>query len=136
MTYGIKFPSNNTLLKLLGYSDAEFGGDLDNRRSCTGHVYILGDATITWGSHRQGAFADSTTQAKLISCAKFVNKTDWLVRLLVDIGITQTLPIIVFYDNQAVISLIKNPDYQNKGKHTYLKYYFIRDTQESGLLEF
>jgi hypothetical protein len=114
MTYGIKFARLNNPLKLFGYSDVDFGGDLDDRRSRTGYVYTLGGAAITWDSHRQGAFVDSTTRAELIACAESVNKTDWLVRLLLDIGITQILPITIFSYNQVVISLIKNPDYQNK----------------------
>jgi hypothetical protein len=55
---------------------------------------------------------------------------------LVDLDFTQTLPITVFCDNQAALSLIKNPNYHNKEKHADLKYYYIRDARESGLLEF
>jgi hypothetical protein len=61
---------------------------------------------------------------------------DWLVRLLIDLGITQELPILIYCDNQAALALIKNPDYQNKGKHADLKYYYIRDARASGLLTF
>jgi hypothetical protein len=50
--------------------------------------------------------------------------------------ITQSLPIIIYCDNQPAIALIKNKNYHNTGKHSDLKYYFIREAQDSGLLEF
>jgi hypothetical protein len=70
------FPGHNSKLKLFGYSDADFEGDLDDQRSCTGYVYTLGVVAISWGSHRQGAFTDSTTKVELIACTESVNKTD------------------------------------------------------------
>jgi hypothetical protein len=59
--HGISFFGSNMPLKLFGYFDADFGGDLDDHCSQTGYVYTLGVAAISWGSHRQGAFANSTT---------------------------------------------------------------------------
>jgi hypothetical protein len=135
-TRGILFPGHNPSLTLIGYSDADFGGDLDDRRSRTGYVYILGEATIAWGSHRQGATADSTQRAELIACAEAINWTDWLIKLLLDLDITQNLPITIYCDNQPAIALIKNRNYHNTGKHSDLKYYFIREARDSGLLEF
>ena len=134
--HGLSFLGTNTHPRLLGYSDAVFVGDLDDRRSRTGFVYTLGGTALSWGSHRQGSTADLTTRAEfIIACVEFVNKTDSLVKLPVDLGITQDLPIVIHCDNQAALALSKNPDYQNN-KHADLKYYYITDARLSGLLDF
>jgi hypothetical protein len=103
----------------------DFGGDLNDRKSRIGYIYTLASSVIAWGSHRQGCTANSTTQAELVAYAKSVDRTNWLVCLLIDIGIAQKLPITIFYDNQVAIQVIKNPDYLNRNKHADLKYYFI-----------
>jgi hypothetical protein len=48
-------------------------------------LVMLEKAIITWSNHRQGSTVDSTQQTKYIACAKSVNCTDWLVRLLLDL---------------------------------------------------
>jgi hypothetical protein len=54
MEFGIVYPkfssSNN---KLVGYSDSDFGGDIDDRKSTTGVMFFMGEMTISWQSHKQ-----------------------------------------------------------------------------------
>jgi hypothetical protein len=54
MEFGIVYPkfssSNN---KLVGYSDSDFGGDVDDRKSTTGVMFFMGEMTISWQSHKQ-----------------------------------------------------------------------------------
>ena len=128
--------SGPSLLLLLSYSDADFGGDIDDYRSRTGYVYTLGETTIAWGCHRQGSTAASTTHAELVACAEAVRCTDWLVHLLHDLDTIQTLPITVFCDNQAIIQLLQNPDYLNCTKHQDLKYFYIKDVLAGGGIVF
>jgi hypothetical protein len=49
--YGISFAGHHSPMKLLGYSDADFGGDFNDQRSRMGYVYTFGGIAISWGSH-------------------------------------------------------------------------------------
>ena len=66
--YGILYKGHQPTLKLLGYTDADFARDLDNRKSRTGFAYTLGSTIISWGSHCQGCTSNSTTKVELVVC--------------------------------------------------------------------
>ena len=68
--------------QLTGYTDASFAGDLDNRRSTTGYVFLYGGAAITWNSRLQPTVAASTTEAEYQSCAAAAREALWLRSLL------------------------------------------------------
>ena len=72
---------------ILGFTDADYAGDLDTRRSTTGFVFILHGGAITWLSKRQPTVAASTTEAEYISAAQAVKEALWLRVLLADLSI-------------------------------------------------
>ncbi|KAG0504817.1 hypothetical protein M758_N016700 [Ceratodon purpureus] len=131
--YGLYYRGQTSPPRLIGYTDADYGGDLDDRKSRTGFVYILGSTAIAWGSHKQGCFADSTTIAELVAMAESTKETVWLCRTL---DCTQELPLTIYCDNQAAIALVKNPEYHKRTKHVDMKYYAIRTYYEDNLLDF
>lgn len=52
---------------LVGYVDADFVGDRDYRKSCTGFVFTLGKNCITWKAQLQPIVALSTTESEYIA---------------------------------------------------------------------
>ena len=65
-SFGLYYNGQSLPPRLIGYTDADFGGDLDDRKSRMGFVYTLGSTAIAWGSRKQGCFVDSTTIAELV----------------------------------------------------------------------
>ena len=56
-------------LKLRGYSDAAWGGDLDEFKSSSRYVFTLGGRTISeWCSKKHGCVTLSSIEAKYIAC--------------------------------------------------------------------
>ena len=53
-------------LQLKGYIDADQGGDLDERKSTSGYVFLLGNGVITWCSKKQMCIALSTMEAEFV----------------------------------------------------------------------
>ena len=51
-------------LKLKGYIDADWGGDLDKYRSTSGYVFTLGRGPISWCSKKQDCIVFSTMEAE------------------------------------------------------------------------
>jgi hypothetical protein len=122
--FGITFGGGSSMV--LGYSDADFAGDVDTRRSTTGYVFILNGGAISWSSRRQATVAASTTEAEYMAQAGAAKEALWLRKLLRDLGATvDTVDILA--DNQSAIKLAKNPVTSARSKHIDVIYHFARE---------
>lgn len=130
--YGIKFKSENNL-KFCGFSDADYAGDLDSRRSTSGYVFQLGDSIISWCSERQKTVALSTTESEYIAATHAMKELVWLRHLLAELLPRRNIDPIFYMDNQSAIRLVKNPEFHKRTKHIDVKYHFIREKYEEKL---
>lgn len=79
---GIKFNKNGDLKKLIAYSDADFAGDLETRRSTTGYIIFFAGGPISWCSRKQPIIAQSTTEAEYVAAAECCKELIYLKTLL------------------------------------------------------
>ena len=115
---------------LTGFSDADYAGDVDTRRSTTGYVFTLNGAAVTWRSRRQSCVALSTTESEYVSMSESTKEAVWIRRLLKTLGVRQSDPTILLCDNHSAIRIVKNPELHEKTKHIEVRYHFIRDQQK------
>lgn len=82
--YGLTFKAGTTEdgLNFHGYTDSDWAGDLDNRRSTSGFVFLAAGAAISWRSRRQNTVATSTTEAEYVAAAMASKEALWLRQLL------------------------------------------------------
>ena len=71
---------------LTGYSDADWAGDRDARRSTSGLTFMLQGASITWSSKRQASVSLSTVEAEYMALSQATQEAIWLQRLLEEVG--------------------------------------------------
>ena len=81
-------------LKLQGYVDADFAGDIDSRKSTTGFVFTLGGTTISWASNLQKIVTLSTTEAEYIEATEARKEIIWLHGFLDELGKKQEMDIL------------------------------------------
>lgn len=79
----ISFGPNET--NLTGYTDADYGGDIDTRRSTNGYIFMLNGGPIAWASRKQTCTATSTIQAEYVAASEAAKEANWLSHLLSDI---------------------------------------------------
>ena len=122
---GLKYGPNGELP--FGYSDSDFGGETDSRKSTSGNVFIYGGAAVAWASKLQGVVATSTCEAELIAFAMAVKESLHLSKIL-NVVFGKWTPLLVYGDNQAAITLIRNPAIgaHNRTKHIDIAYHFSR----------
>ena len=118
---------------LMGFSDADLGGDLDSSRSTSGYVFCLGGTAISWRSKLQGQVALSTTEAEYVAISEAVKEKMWLEGLMTELGFKQKSSVL-FSDSQSAIFLAKNPKFHSRSKHIRNRFHFIRELIESGEL--
>jgi hypothetical protein len=124
--HGIQYLRTQAL-SLHGYSDADWAGSVDDRRSTTGFVFNLGPGPISWQSKKQPTVALSSTEAEYRASATATCEAVWLKQILSDLGGLSSQPIPIYSDNQSSIQLAKNPVFHARTKHIEVHYHFIRE---------
>jgi hypothetical protein len=116
-------------LNLIGYCDADWGGDVDQRKSTSGYAFLLCNGAVTWSSKKQSCIALSTMEAEYIASSAAVQEAVWLKRFLGHLGIKSFLekPITIHCDSMAAIAYSKDPKDHPKSKHIEMRYHYVRD---------
>lgn len=111
---------------MIGYTDSDWGGDQDERKSTSGYVFYLGSTAFTWSSKKQQIVALSTCEAEYVAATSSVCEAIWLRNLLAELSHQQEGPTTIFVDNKSTIELAKNPVQHGRSKHIDTRYHFIR----------
>ena len=120
LNFGLRFEACAPAdFRLHGYSDADWAGCGETRKSTSGQIFKLGKCAISWRSRKQSIVALSTTEAEYVALCEASQEAVWLRRLLGDIGFTQNTPTVVFEDNQGAIALSQNPKDHSHTKHRH-----------------
>jgi transposase InsO family protein len=116
------------------YCDADHAGNADNGRSTGGYVITIAGAAVSWASKLQSIVALSTTEAEYIAAVEGAKEVIWLRQLLSEFGLVISGPSALHIDNQAAISVSKNPEHHGRMKHLDIRFYWLRDQVEAGLI--
>jgi hypothetical protein len=127
-----------SLESLVGYTDSDWAGDTDTRRSTAGYVFNLGSGAISWQSKRQSAVALSSCEAEYMGQTQATREAIWLRRLLQELMQQDERPLatIIFGDNQGALALARNPQFHPRTKHVDIQYNYSRERQEAGDVDF
>ena len=131
---GILF-SNHGHLRVEGYTDADWAGCLDDRRSTSGYCMFVGGNLVSWRSKKQSVVARSTAEAEFRAMASGLCELMWLKLLLAELRLCDNTPLQLYCDNQATINLINNPIHHDRTKHVGIDRHFIREKLDEGTLQ-
>ena len=133
-SYASSYYPGDSKVHILGYSDADYANDIDNRRSITGYVFVFAGAPLSWNSMTQHSVALSTMEAEYFAVCKAVQEAIYLRMLFEESGIRVDTPLTIKEDNQACISFTKNPGEHSRTKHIDVRSCFVRQWVEHGEL--
>ena len=119
---------------LEAWSDADWGGDLSDRRSTSGYVLKLYGSAVSWGTVKQKTVALSTAEAEYYALTEAIKDIIWVRSMLLDFGVLPERAVTIHCDNQSAIALAKNPGHHRSSKHIDLRYHFIREQVAEGLI--
>ena len=116
-------------LEVVGYSDSDFAGCVDSRKSTSGYIFLLAGGAISWRSSKQTIVATSTMEAEFIACYEATTQAIWLRNFVGGLKIVDSIerPIKIFCDNRAAIFFSKNNKSGSRSKHIDIKYLRVRE---------
>ncbi|BFG20903.1 hypothetical protein CerSpe_071770 [Prunus speciosa] len=125
-TRGLFFPSDSSL-QLQAYSDADWAGCPDTRKSTTGWCMFLGGALISWKCKKQDNVSKSSTEAKYRAMSAACSEIIWLRGLLTELSFSPVHPTPLHADNTSAIQIAANPVYHERTKHIEVDCHSIRE---------
>lgn len=128
--YGILYTDSSDVT-LAGYSDSDWAGNLDDRRSITGYAFSIGSGVISWCSKKKSTVALSLCEGEYQALCAATCEAIWLRRLLSDAGEGQKAATSIKTDNQSTIKLAYNPVFHKNTKHIDTQFHFVREKIQS-----
>lgn len=133
LSYGIGFEAGQE--DFHGYSDADWAGNVEDRRSTGGYVFFVAGGAVSWASKRQDLVALSSCESEYYAMNEAGKEAKWLRNLLIELGHIDAVPAQIWADNQGAIALSKNPEFHKRTKHIDAKYHWIREAIEEELIQ-
>ncbi|KAE8909416.1 Retrovirus-related Pol polyprotein from transposon TNT 1-94 [Phytophthora fragariae] len=133
--HGIIYQGGTHSVTLKAYSDADWGTNLDDRRSVSGVMVMIGNAPVVFKSKFQRTVALSSAEAEYMALSLCVQEVLWTRAMLTDMGTLQRNATTIWEDNQGAIALAQNAGYHARTKHVDIRHHFIRENVERGTVK-
>jgi hypothetical protein len=118
---------SNYSVQVKAYADADWGGDLDGRKSTTGYIIMINGCVVSWVSRKQSTVALSTAEAEYMAISATLQDIKWLTQLLDELNYKQTEIPLLYTDNKAAIAISENDVNHSRAKHIDIRHHFVRD---------
>ena len=96
---------------------SDWASCVDDMMSTLGYCFSFDSAIFLWSSKKQGVIAQSTAEAGYVVVTAAVNQAIWIRKLMADLQMEQKESTQILVNNQAAISITKNPVFHGKTKH-------------------
>uniref|UniRef100_A0A5B6Z677 Putative polyprotein n=1 Tax=Davidia involucrata TaxID=16924 RepID=A0A5B6Z677_DAVIN len=130
---GVLF-SNHGHLELEAFTDADWAGSINDRRSTSGYCTLVGGNLVTWRSKKQSVVARSSAEAEYRAMAHGICELIWLQTLLRDLGIVCNKSMRLYCDNKSAINIAHNPVQHDRTKHIEIDRHFIKEKLNEGMI--
>ncbi|XP_043691670.1 uncharacterized mitochondrial protein AtMg00810-like [Telopea speciosissima] len=125
IAFGLQFQKSKSI-QLSTFTDADWAGCPQDRRSTSGYCIYLGSNLISWSFKKQHIVARSSTESEYKGLANTAAELIWIQQLLQDLSITTLAPML-YCDNIGATYLVANPLFHVYTKHIEIDYHFVRE---------
>jgi histone deacetylase 1/2 len=131
---GLTFRKSSSIL-VSAFSDVDWAGCVDDRRSTGGFAVYFGPNLISWSARKQATVSRSSTEAEYKSLANATAEIIWMESLLGELGIRRNQVSCLWCDNMGATYLSANPIFHARTKHIEIDFHFVRERVASKQLE-
>ena len=130
---GIKFKKNGHT-KIEGYTDADWAGNIMDRKSTSGYFTFVGGNLVTWRSKKQNVVALSSAEAEFRGMVKGICELLWLRKMINELELGTENEMKLYCDNKAAIDISHNPVQHDRTKHIEVDRHFIKEKLDSHVI--
>jgi histone deacetylase 1/2 len=123
---GLRFRSSPSTL-LSAFSDADWAGSADDRRSTGGYAIFYGGNLIAWSARKQATVSRSSTESEYKALGNATAELIWVQSLLRELRIPQPCSPVLWCDNLGATYLSSNPVFDARTKHIEVDFHFVRE---------
>ena len=116
------------------FTDADWAGSKEDRRSISGYCVFVGGNLVLWKSKKQGVVSRSSAESEYRAMAQSVCEITWLYQLLMEVSIMTVVPAELWCDNQVVLHIASNPVFHERTKHIEIDCHFVCEKIQLGLI--
>ena len=116
------------------FTDADWAGSREDRRSTTGYCTFVWGNLVTLRSKKQSVVSRSSAESELRAVAQGICEGLWLKKVLEDLQMVMVLPIKLYCDNKAAINISHNPVHHDRTKHVEIDRHFIKEKVKNGIV--
>ena len=120
--------------ELVVYSDSDWAGSKDDRRSVGSYYIFLNNVLILWRSKSQKVVSLSSSEAEFYACAEAVKEIPFVAQILLFMGIPMKLPVDVWVDNVGAIFMSENMTSSSRTRHMDTRWWYVNQLQEQDKL--
>lgn len=130
---GLKIQKSFSMV-VSAFSDADWAGCLDDRRSTGGFAVYLGANLVSWSARKQATVSRSSTEVEYKSVANATAEIMWIQKLLEELGVQAPKVARLWCDNIGATYLAANPVFHARTKHIEVDFHFVRERVAQKLL--
>ena len=116
--------------ELYAYSDSDWGGSIDDRRSTSAYTFFLGGAAISWKVKLSPTVCLSTQEAEYVGMSEATKEALNLRMLLKQLGFGSPAPTTIYGDNHGAITMGLHPANKPATRHIDMRRHFLRQHVE------
>ncbi|XP_062557506.1 uncharacterized protein LOC134222364 [Armigeres subalbatus] len=113
--------------QVIGFADANWATDVNDRRSVSGIQFKLYGATVSWSTRKQSTVSLSSTEAECSALADAACEAIWIQKVLGELGVQEGRSPLLYEDNQSTIAIMESAGPSKRLKHTDIKLHFVRE---------
>lgn len=111
---------------LVGWVDADWASDVEDRKSTTGYVFFYKNCLVSWSSKKQCSVSLSSTESEYVAMSVAASEACWLINMLDDFNIKNVCPLNIMCDNQSAM-MAASSDSIKRLKHVDIRFHFVKE---------